>query len=175
MTFLSLVHPDLPICYGRCAWRVLYLSTNAILDDNEAPACLSPPFGAKFHDGTQNDTQIDQYCAPLSSRSSYNKNDDINKDDDVFSIGRILKNLHLLLLDHPEGCTTEHSNACEAFESVCRILFFISLTTMVMAKWMYSLMNYANGIDFKQRKDIQSVKQRANLVIAVWTILIRVL
>jgi hypothetical protein len=59
MTFLSLLHPDPPICYGRCAWRVLYLSTNDILDDNEAPACPSSPFGAKFHDGTHNDTQID--------------------------------------------------------------------------------------------------------------------
>ena len=92
---------------------MLYLSNNAILDDNEAPACLSPPFGTKFHDGTQNNTQIDQYRAPLSSRSSYNKNDDNDKDDDVFSIERILKNLHLLLLDHPESCATEQKDACE--------------------------------------------------------------
>ena len=157
-----------------CTWRVIYLSTNAILDDNEAPACLSPPFGTKFHDGTQNNTLIDQYRASLSSHSSYNKNNDNNKDDDVFSIGRILKNLHLLLLDHPESCATEHADACEAFDSVCTILSFVPLTTMVMAKWMYSLMKYANGIDFKQRKDIKSVKQRANLVIAARTILIRV-
>ena len=124
MTFLSLVHPDLPIFYGKCAWRVLCISTNAILDDNEAPACLSPPFGAKFHDGTQNDTQIDQYCAPLSSRSSYNKNNDNNKGDDVFSIERKLKNLHLLLLDHPESCATEQKDACEVSNSVCMILSF---------------------------------------------------
>eukprot|EP00957_Ditylum_brightwellii_P135006 10293842-Ditylum_brightwellii.AAC.1 len=45
MTFLFLVHPDPPTCYGRCAWKVLYLSTNVIPDDNKAPVCPSPPFG----------------------------------------------------------------------------------------------------------------------------------
>eukprot|EP00957_Ditylum_brightwellii_P043375 3288685-Ditylum_brightwellii.AAC.1 len=153
---------------------MLWLSNNALLDDNEAPACLSPPFGTNFHDGTQNDTQIDQYRAPLSSRSSYNKNEDNNEDDDVFSIGRILKNLHLLLLNHPESCTTEHADACEAFDSMCTILSFVPLTMMVMAKWICSLMNYHNGIDFKGRKDIKSVKQCAYLEIAGQTILIGV-
>eukprot|EP00957_Ditylum_brightwellii_P018034 1359235-Ditylum_brightwellii.AAC.1 len=39
------------------------------------------------------------------------KNNDNNKDDELFSRGRILKNLHLLPLDHPESCTTEHADA----------------------------------------------------------------
>eukprot|EP00957_Ditylum_brightwellii_P011147 844293-Ditylum_brightwellii.AAC.1 len=79
-----------------------------------------------------------------------------DEDVDVFSIGRIRKILHLLLLDHPESCGAEHAYVCEAFNSVCTILSFVPLTTMVMTKWMYSLITYANGIDFKRRKDIKS-------------------
>eukprot|EP00957_Ditylum_brightwellii_P158821 12088631-Ditylum_brightwellii.AAC.1 len=70
--------------------------------------------------------QVDQYCTPNSSHSRYNKNNVNKNDDDLFYKGTKIKNLHFLLLDHPESCATEQADACEVFNSVCMILSFDS-------------------------------------------------